>query len=159
MSEHNDRDKDIIHAIVEQGNLTRYTILQAADAIVKALRPVPDKLMGTLIIKGEQMLRKVEAPMTVPVGTTGTTLVVETAAGVIVPTVGPIAYASDNPAVATYASDGTWAAVGAGTANMSQLDQTNGLTDTTPLTVTTVAPPVADTLIGTLVPNPTAKRR
>src|SRR5258708_922243 len=155
MSEHEDRD--VVRAIVEQGNLTRYTIMQAADAIVKALTRAPDKLSGTLVItqKGATMLRRVEAPMTVNVGTTGTTVVVETAKGVIVPTVGPIAYASDNPGVATYATDGTWAAVAPGVANMSQLDQTNGLTDTTQLTVQAAPPPVADALVGTLVPNPT----
>jgi len=97
--------------------------------------------------------RKVEAPLNVNVGTTGTTVVVETAKGVIVPTVGPITYASDNPAVATYAADGTWAAVAVGTCNMSQLDTTNGLTDSTPLTVSAAPPPPADALVGTLVPN------
>lgn len=125
------------------------------------LFPVPkkaDKLTATLIPTGDSMIvRKAEAPMTVNIGVTGTTVVVETAAGVIVPTTGPILYASDNPAVATYNSDGTWAAVSAGVANMSQLDQTLGLTDVTALTVQAAAPPVADTLIGTLVPNPSKK--
>jgi hypothetical protein len=102
-------------------------------------------------------------PVTVPVTLSGgTTVVVESikATGQILPPPGPkgIAYASDNPAVATYATDGAWKPVAAGVANMSQLDQDNGLTDTTVLTVTAAVLPVADTLVGTLVPNATRTR-
>ena len=91
------------------------------------------------------------APVTVPVGHTGSSSVVETvkATGVVVPPIGPIVYASDNTAVATIDSAGNWTAVAAGTANVSALDQGNGLTDTVAVTVT-AAPPVADTLTLTL---------
>jgi hypothetical protein len=156
MTEH---DIDIARAILivgEQLSDALFAVVNALAALVPPKPPTPDRLICTLIThKGERrpMLRRVEAPMSVNVGTTGTTVVVETAKGVIVPTVGPIVYASDNPAVATYAADGTWAAIAPGVANMSQLDQTNGLTDTTQLTVTVAPPPVADALVGTLVPK------
>ena len=110
MSEH---DIDISRAILivgEQLSDALYAVANALAALVPPKPPTPDRLICTLIThKGERrpMLRRVEAPMSVNVGTTGTTVVVETAKGVIVPTVGPIAYASDNPAVATYAADGT----------------------------------------------------
>jgi hypothetical protein len=100
---------------------------------------------------------KTEAPLTVAPGTTGTTTVVETAAGVQVAFTETIQYASSDTSVATYAADGTWAvlstATNGQTCNMTQLGATSGLSDTTTITVATVAPPPADTLIGTLVPN------
>ena len=136
-------------------------VAKAISALISAT-PKADKLVATLVPnKGAKMFAKTEAPLTVNVGATGTTTVVETAKGVIVPLVGPlpITFASDNPAVATYAADGTWAAVGVGTCNMSQLDPNNGLTDSTPLTVQAAPPPVADTLIGTLVPNVAKKQK
>jgi hypothetical protein len=155
MSEH---DIDISRAILivgEQLSDALFAVANALAALAPPKPPVADKLSGTLVItqKGDKMIQRTEAPMTVIVGTTGTTVVVETAKGVIVPTVGPIAYASDNPAVATYAADGTWAAIAPGVANMSQLDKTNGLNDTTQLTVQAAPPPVADALVGTLVPK------
>jgi hypothetical protein len=133
---------------------------RGVQSLVILLSPKADKLTGTLIPKGESPMiaRKVEAPLTVTPGTTGTTVVVETAQGVIVPTVGPIAFASDNPAVAVYNADGTWAAIAPGVANMSQLDSTNGLTDSTQLTVQAAPPPPPDALVGTLIPNAARKR-
>lgn len=149
-----DEKDELARAILIAGDQISDGLFKVAAAIQALVPPKADTLSAILIPeKGASMFAKTEAPLTVPVGTTGTTTVVETAKGVQVPPVGPIVYASDNPAVATYATDGTWAAVAPGTCNMSQLDQGNGLTDTTPLTVTAAPPPVADTLIGTLVPN------
>ena len=152
-----DRHENVLaSAIIVAGQ----QIMDGLLAVAAALTLRADSLQGILIPKGAiKMFAKTEAPLTVPVGTTGKTTVVETAKGVQVPIIGPIAFASDNPAVATYAADGTWAAVGIGTCNMSQLDTApagtsgSGLSDSTQLTVTAAPPPVADTLIGTLVPN------
>lgn len=47
-----------------------------------------------------------------------------------IPPIGPLVYASDNPSVATVAADGTVSIVSTGNANVSVLDQGNGLTDT-----------------------------
>jgi hypothetical protein len=128
------------------------------DLLQRYIPPKADKLTGTLVPQGAlPMLSKTEAPMTVTVGQTGTTLIVETAKGVVVPTTGPIAYGSDNPAVCVYNPDGTWKALAAGVANLSQLDTTLGLTDSTQVTVQAAAPPVADTLTGTLVPDAAKK--
>jgi hypothetical protein len=156
-----ENDKDLARAILIAGEqildgLQQVAIAtQAVASALQALAPPKADTLSAILIpnKGASMFAKTEAPLTVNVGVTGTTTVVETAKGVQVPVVGPIVYASDNPAVATYAPDGTWAAVGIGTCNMSQLDQGNGLTDSTPLTVQAAPPPVADTLIGTLVPK------
>jgi hypothetical protein len=154
-----DDDKAIARAIREAGDDIQNGLLAVAKAIQGITPPKADKLTAILVPqKGAIMFRKTEAPLTVNVGTTGTTTVVETAAGVIVPITGPITFASDNPAVATYDASGNWVAVAEGVANMSQKDESNGLTDTTQLTVQVAPPPPADTLIGTLVPN-VARRR
>lgn len=59
-----------------------------------------------------------------------------------IPPIGPVVYASDNPAVATVdPASGIATMVGAGTANVSVLDQGNGLTDTVAFTVVGATPP------------------
>jgi hypothetical protein len=100
------------------------------------------------------------APVTVIVGHAGTSTAIESikASGVVVPAIGPLVYASDTPAVATIDANGVWVTLTPGTANLSVLDQGNGLTDTVALTVTVAPPPKADTMTFTLVPNPTVRR-
>lgn len=64
-----------------------------------------------------------------------------------IPPIGPLAYASDNTAVVTVDPTGGVATmVAAGTANVSVIDQGNGLTDTVAFTVAAAGPPVATTL-------------
>lgn len=59
-----------------------------------------------------------------------------------IPPIGPLVYASDNTAVVTVdATSGVATMVAAGTANVSVLDQGNGLTDTVAFTVSAVTPP------------------
>jgi hypothetical protein len=70
-----------------------------------------------------------------------------------VPPVGPVVFASDSPAVATVDSNGNVSAVAPGTANISGLDQGNSLTASDVLTVTAPPPPVAQSVMLTLIPN------
>jgi uncharacterized protein YjdB len=61
--------------------------------------------------------------------------------------IGPLVYTSDTPATVTVdANTGIATAVAAGTANVSVLDQGNGLTDTVVFTVSAAPPPVATAL-------------
>jgi hypothetical protein len=61
--------------------------------------------------------------------------------------IGPLAFASDNVAAVTVdAVSGIATLVAAGTANVSVIDQGNGLTDTVAFTVTAAPPPVATAL-------------
>lgn len=61
--------------------------------------------------------------------------------------IGPLVYASDNTAAVTVdPATGIATLVAAGTANVSALDQGNGLTDTVAFTVSGVTPPVATAL-------------
>jgi Big-like domain-containing protein len=53
-----------------------------------------------------------------------------------VPPIGPVVFSSDNPAVATVDQNGNVAAVAAGTANISAIDQGNDLTASDAITVT-----------------------
>jgi hypothetical protein len=120
--------------------------------------PKADTATLTLIVQGVTMGN----PVTVQLGLSGgVSHFVESvkASGVIVPAIGPVAYTSDNPSVATIdPSTGNWVPVAVGTANISALDQGNGLTDTVALTVIAAPPPVADTAVLTLVPNATIRR-
>ena len=60
---------------------------------------------------------------------------------------GPLVYASDNTAVATVDPvTGIATMTGAGTANVSVIDQGNKLTDSVAFTVSTAPPPVATAL-------------
>lgn len=67
-----------------------------------------------------------------------------------VPPIGVIAYASDNPAVATVDASGNVTAIGVGSALISGTDPGNGLTASDQLTVT---PAVAISATGVLTAN------
>lgn len=89
------------------------------------------------------------------VGNTFSSAVAETAGGIPIPPIGPLVFASDNPAVVSVdPSTGKGALVSAGTANVSVIDQGNGLTDTVVVTVAAEPPPppppTADKLTLTL---------
>jgi len=64
--------------------------------------------------------------------------------------IGPIVYSSDNVAVVAVSTTAAGVeiatVVGPGTANVSALDQGNGLTDTVAFTASPAPPPVATTL-------------
>jgi Big-like domain-containing protein len=71
--------------------------------------------------------------------------------GTLVPPIGPVVFASDNPSVATVdPASGQLAYLTAGTANISATDQGNGLTDSCALTVVTA---LATSLVETLTPG------
>ena len=80
--------------------------------------------------------------------------------GTLVPPIGPVVFASDNPSVATVdPASGQLAYVTAGTANISAVDQGNGLSDSTALTIVA---DLAQSLLETLAPGtpvPTAALR
>jgi uncharacterized protein YjdB len=70
-----------------------------------------------------------------------------------VPPVGPVTFASDNPAVATVDESGNVAAVAPGTANISALDAGNGLTASDVVTVSAAPPPPAQSATLVLTAN------
>jgi hypothetical protein len=77
--------------------------------------------------------------------------------GSVVPTVGPIVFASDNVAVATVdPASGAITAVAPGSCNISALDKTNNLTDSVAVTVSLVAG--AQSLVLTVTPNAATRR-
>jgi hypothetical protein len=88
-------------------------------------------------------------PKTIPIGGTASSVFQEwsgpNGTGQVVPDAGPIAYSSDNTAVATVDSNTGFATgVGAGTANISGKDTVDNLVGSDVLTVT--PPPVSATL-------------
>jgi hypothetical protein len=133
-------------------------MLQSIAQAIEDLVPPPsvaDKLVLLYTLGGNTM----GAPVSGSVGNTAAPTVVETAAGVPVAPIGPLAYASDNTAVVTVdPNSGVATLVAAGTANVSVIDQGNNLTDTVAFTVGSVAPPPADTLLLSYVLNPTKRR-
>jgi uncharacterized protein YjdB len=80
-----------------------------------------------------------------------------------IPSIGPLAYASDTPAVVTVdPNTGIATCVAAGTANVSVTDEGNNLTDTVAFTVAAPPPPplpTATTLTLTYTPAATKRRR
>ena|ERR1022692_5095506 len=85
------------------------------------------------------------APVTGVVGNTATPTFAEaSASGLNVAPIGPVVYASDNPAIVSVdPNSGVATLLAAGTANVSGLDQGNSLTDTVAFTVSAAPPPVA----------------
>lgn len=145
MSEH--EENEIIRELIEQGNLTRYTILQAADAIVNALAALAPQRATKLVLhytlKGETM----GASVTAVVGQVYNPSVVESNATTPnIPPIGPLVFATDNAAAVAVDAAGVATMIGSGSANVSVLDQGNGLTDTTAFSVAAPPPPVADKL-------------
>jgi hypothetical protein len=63
-----------------------------------------------------------------------------------IPPIGPLVFTSDNTAVVTVDAGGIATMVGAGTANVSVVDQGNSLTDSVAFTVVAAPPPVATSL-------------
>lgn len=89
------------------------------------------------------------------VGKTATPSVIETAAGVPVAPAGPLVYASDNAAVVSVdPTSGVATGVSAGSANVSVLDQGNGLSDTVAFSISLAPPPPADKLTLDYSVNP-----
>ena len=155
-----DRDDNILaKAIAEAGDEISFGLRAVAEALKALAAPKADTAKLTLYVKGEPLMG---SPVTVQLGLSGgVSNFVESvkATGVIVPAIGPVVYASDTPAVATIdPNTGVWVPVAVGTANLSALDQGNGLTDTVALSVIAAPPPVADTAVLTLVPNATKRR-
>lgn len=94
------------------------------------------------------------------VGNTASPMFTEAAAdGSAVAPIGPVVFASDNPAVVTVdANTGVATLVSAGTANVSSLDQGNGLTDSVAFTVSSAPPPVATSATLSYTLNPSRRR-
>lgn len=155
-----------IAAVEEDVQENSAAIAKAEQDILTAISGSnpPEAVAGkfTLIVGGIPMPG---VTVTVPVTLSGgTSTFIETAAdGTVVPNVGPVIYASDadgtagKPLVASIDASGNWKPLGPGVANLSALDQGNGLTDTVALTVTPGAPPPAVKGTFTLIPNATRR--
>ena len=155
----------IAKAIAMAGSEISFGLSALAEAIKSLVPPKPkaDKLIllyqeleQLVYIKGGKF---VGAPISGHVGNTASPTVLETAAGVPVAPVGPLAYASDNTAIVTVdPTTGVATMVAPGTANVSVIDQGNGLTDTVAFTVAAAPPPIADKLTLSYTLNPTSGR-
>ena len=154
---HHDEDdglEQIAKAIRESGDDVAAALLAVAEAI---LALVPKAVIAHLSysITGGSMGNPVNgAP-----GNTATPMFTEAAAdGSSVAPIGPVLFASDNPAIVSVDSNtGIATLVAAGTETVSALDQGNGLTDSVLFTVTAVVPvAVSASLQYTL--NPSRRR-
>lgn len=132
-------EKKLIDAIEDAAEANTKAIQASTDAIVAAIQgsAPPEKAVAanlTYSIGGIPM----GAPVTGAPGNTGTPTFAEADVnGASVAPIGPVIYASDNTAVVTVdSSTGVATLVSAGTANVSALDQGNGLTDSVAFTVT-----------------------
>lgn len=128
-------------AILIAGREIAEAILEVANALV----PKATKLTLQYTLEGGTTMG---TPVTGTVGQVFDPTVVESNATTpSIQPIGPLVYASDTPASVTVdPNTGIATLVAAGTANVSVIDQGNGLTDTVAFTVTTVTPPVATAL-------------
>lgn len=138
-----DGDDKIARAIKEAGNDIAAG-LQSVAAALSALVPPVIAVKANLIYSINGGI-PMGAPVSGVVGNTASPSFTEAAAnGAAIAPIGPVVYASDNPGVVSVdANTGIATLVSAGTANVSALDQGNGLTDTVAFTVTAAPPPVA----------------
>lgn len=103
--------------------------------------PPPPRVVGSALLSFSTNLRGVPGmPLTIDVGKTSTVLLHEFAGpngtGAELPPAGPLAYVSDNPAVASVdAATGVLTAVSAGTANVTGTDAADSQTATDVVTV------------------------
>jgi hypothetical protein len=136
-----DEDHKISMAILIAGREIAEAILEVAEALV----PKATKLTLQYTLEGGTTMG---TPVTGTVGQVFDPTVVESNATTpSIQPIGPLVYASDTPASVTVdPNTGIATLVAAGTANVSVIDQGNGLTDTVAFTVTTVTPPVATAL-------------
>lgn len=135
-----------IREIVQQSRGILRAILQrlgAQSAHLTFVNAKGETLMPATIVVGGNGARALFEEFSGPSGT-----------GVVVPPIGPVVYASDAPSVATVDASGNVVAVAAGTANISALDQGNGLTASDALTVTAAPPPKAASATLSLTANP-----
>ena len=97
-------------------------------------------------------------PLTLPVGKAGQAQLHEWSgpdgSGIELPPVGPVTYASDNPAIATVdPNTGTVVGVAAGTANISGNDAGNGMSASDVVTVAQVTAQSATLSLTALTPS------
>lgn len=125
--------------------------------IANFLRPKKaDKLALRYTVQGGTIMG---APVSMAVGNTASPSVVETAAGAPVAPIGPLVFASDNSSVVSVdPNTGVATGVSAGSANVSVVDQGNGLSDSVAFSVSGGAPPPADTLSLSYSINATRRR-
>ena len=165
MGENDDRsNRDVIRRLNEVEKSIKDAIEDSSEAIISAIQaivpvpPPPEAVAAKLqyTIQGGTM----GSPVSGVVGNTATPVFAEaTATGVAVAPIGPVVYASDNPANVTVdPNTGIVTLVAAGTANVSALDQGNGLTDSCAFTVSAAPPPVATTASLNYTLNPTRRR-
>lgn len=163
--------KELERLIVQQNKKLADAIEDAAEDTIKAIKASTDAIVAA--IQGSAPPEKAVSanltysiggvPMGAPVsgapGNTATPTFAEAAAdGSAVAPIGPVIFASDNTAIVSVdASTGIATLVAAGTANVSALDQGNGLTDSVAFTVTAVVP-VATTATLNYTLNPARRR-
>jgi hypothetical protein len=155
----NEVEKSLLEAIRHEGHETREDINSSTQEILAALAP-PVLASTATLLYSIQGGTNMGAPISGTVGNTATPTFTEaTATGVNVAPIGPVVYASDTPANVTVdPNTGVATLVAAGTANVSALDQGNGLTDSVAFTVTAAPPPVATTASLNYTLSPTRRR-
>jgi hypothetical protein len=137
------QQRKLTDAVEDAAEDTIKAIKHSTDAIVAAIQgsAPPEKAVSanlTYTLIGGTMPGNTlsGAP-----GNTATPTFTEAAAdGTSVAPIGPVIYASDNTAVATVDAAGIMTLVAGGSANVSALDQGNGLSDSVAVTVTAVVP-------------------
>lgn len=148
-------DEQLAHAIKEAGDdiaLGLFAVARALEAIV--LKAVKARLLYSI---GGNMPGNTLSGI---VGNTASPTFVENAAdGSLVAPIGPVVYASDNPAVVSVdANTGVATLVAPGTANVSALDQGNNLTDSVAFSVSAAPPPAAVSATLSYTLNPAVRR-
>lgn len=153
-------DKDVIKAIREVGRSIdeRLEVISLAiSSIANALTQKATRLILLYNLKGGN---KMGAPVSGSVGQVFNPTVVESNPTTpSIPPIGPLVFASDNAAVVTVDAAGNASCVAAGSANVSCMDQGNGLTDTVAFAVSGVTPPPATSLTLSYNLQPAARIR
>jgi hypothetical protein len=142
-----ENERDLAEAILIAGNQIASGLFAVAQALKSQIPPQATKGVLTYKLRGGTM--GVAEPLAIVGQVYDPTWVESSATNPSIQPKGPVVYASDNTAVATVdPNTGIATMVGPGTANVSALDQGNGLTDTVTFTVSAAPPPVAT--VGTL---------
>lgn len=136
---------------------TPYILYELVEEIKKIRVILQPRLSATLKLKwhhkGDHMA------VTVPVGTTGTSLWQEwsgpAGTGSVLPTAGPVTYTSSDPTIVTVdPATGNWSSVAPGTATITGVDNTNSLTASDMVSDTAIAAQSATLTVSANVAAP-----